>query len=427
MNSPSNSDCEGGLTKFPVFDEKRDMDNPKLKLGMIFKDVKVFRAALRENSIKEGYEFRFVKNDGNRVTVVCDDECPFRIHASKMQGSNKFQIKTMKKHIVHPRRYRMNAVTSTWAANKHMDRLIDDPKMKVKAIRRSVRREFGVFISNDQAYKTKWKALEQIEGNHQLHYKRIGNYCEILRANTDCRPVIGLDACHLKGPYGGQLMHVVSRDGNNQMYPIAMAIVEAECKDSWMWFLKLMTEVIERPEDMEWVFISDWQKIPPNTWARSYFSCMANCDMISNNISESFNQYIKESKDKPITTMMELIRRQLMKIYQEKKELLGTFTGGACPRIMKQIEEMKFHARNFEPTLAGEGIFEVMRGVRKTCNCRISNLYDSLVPKTIVEVLGYLFRATRTEQNVLQSVRPGHPVEATESLIVLHGQASEVA
>ncbi|KAL3535433.1 hypothetical protein ACH5RR_003894 [Cinchona calisaya] len=96
MNSSANSDCEGGLTKFPVFYEKRDMDNLKLKLGMIFKDVKVFRAALRENSIKEGYEFRFVKNDGNRVTVVCDDECPWRIHASKMQGSNTFQIKTMK-------------------------------------------------------------------------------------------------------------------------------------------------------------------------------------------------------------------------------------------------------------------------------------------------------------------------------------------
>ncbi|KAL3535403.1 hypothetical protein ACH5RR_003875 [Cinchona calisaya] len=63
MNSPATSDCEVGLTKFPVFDEKRDMDNLKLKLGMIFKDVKVFRAALRENSIKEGYEFRLVKND----------------------------------------------------------------------------------------------------------------------------------------------------------------------------------------------------------------------------------------------------------------------------------------------------------------------------------------------------------------------------
>ncbi|KAL3535412.1 hypothetical protein ACH5RR_003873 [Cinchona calisaya] len=76
--------------------------------------------------------------------------------------------------------------------------------------------------------------------------------------------------------------------------------------------------------------------------------------------------------------MVEMIKRQLMKRYQDKKELPGTFTSGVCPRIMKQIEGMKFHARNFEPTLAGEGIFEVMMGVsnfivdieRKTCSCR---------------------------------------------------------
>ncbi|KAL3535427.1 hypothetical protein ACH5RR_003888 [Cinchona calisaya] len=82
-----------------------------------------------------------------------------------MQGSNTFQIKTMKKHTVHPRRYRMNAVTSTWVANKYMDRLIDDPKMKVKAIRKFIRREFGVFISNvrptEQSGKP-WSKLKEI-------------------------------------------------------------------------------------------------------------------------------------------------------------------------------------------------------------------------------------------------------------------------
>ncbi|KAL3535426.1 hypothetical protein ACH5RR_003887 [Cinchona calisaya] len=145
---------------------------------------------------------------------------------------------------------------------------------------------------------------------------------------SGCRPVIGLDACHLKGPYGGQLMHALGSDGNNQMYPIAMAVVEAECNDSWMWFLKLMIEVIGRPEDMGWVFISDRQK----------------------GLVETFNTLMPRAEHR-------FRVRHL---------------------IMKQIEEMKFHARNFEPTLAGEGIFEVMMGVsnfivdieRKTCSCR---------------------------------------------------------
>lgn len=65
---------------------------------------------------------------------------------------------------------------------------------------------------------------------------------------SNCRPIIGLDACFLKGPYGGQLMHVVGKDGNNQMYPIAMAAVE------------LLTDVIRTPRDKGWIFISDRQK-----------------------------------------------------------------------------------------------------------------------------------------------------------------------
>jgi hypothetical protein len=47
-----------------------------------------------------------------------------------------------------------------------------------------------------------------------------------------CRPVIGIDACFLKGTYRGQLMAAVSRDANNSMYPLSIAVVEAETKES---------------------------------------------------------------------------------------------------------------------------------------------------------------------------------------------------
>ena len=35
-----------------------------------------------------------------------------------------------------------------------------------------------------------------------------------------CRPFIGLDACHLKGPYGGQLIAAVARDPNEKYFPL---------------------------------------------------------------------------------------------------------------------------------------------------------------------------------------------------------------
>lgn len=59
--------------------------------------------------------------------------------------------------------------------------------------------------------------------------------------------------------------------------------------------------------------------VPPSTWTRSMFSLRPKCDMLANNISESFNHYIKDARDKPIITMMEMIRRQFMSRFEERR------------------------------------------------------------------------------------------------------------
>jgi hypothetical protein len=71
----------------------------------------------------------------------------------------------------------------------------------------------------------------------------------------------GLDACFLKGEYGGQLMAAVGKDGNNQMIPIAYAVVEAETRDSWQWFLDLLLEDLNDIQHKSYAFISDQQKV----------------------------------------------------------------------------------------------------------------------------------------------------------------------
>jgi hypothetical protein len=43
-----------------------------------------------------------------------------------------------------------------------------------------------------------------------------------------CRPMICVDACFMKGKWSGQLHAVVARDPNDDIYPMAYAICEAE-------------------------------------------------------------------------------------------------------------------------------------------------------------------------------------------------------
>ncbi|GKD27058.1 mutator type transposase, partial [Tanacetum coccineum] len=140
------------------------------------------------------------------------------------------------------------------------------------------------------------------------------------------REILGLDGCFMSGPWPGQILTAVGVDANNGIYPVAYAIVEAESKASWYWFLKLLGEDLGIEANFNFTFISDRQKplqvcfqvlntakatsvgkfnkkmvelklfnsdvydwlmkIPAEQWSRAYFSGRAKCDLLLNNICE---------------------------------------------------------------------------------------------------------------------------------------------
>lgn len=61
-------------------------------------------------------------------------------------------------------------------------------------------------------------------------------------------------------------------------------------------------------------------KVDPSGWCRAWFSDYPKCDLLVNNISECFNLYILKARDKPILTLLEMIRKKLMRRYQMKME-----------------------------------------------------------------------------------------------------------
>lgn len=52
---------------------------------------------------------------------------------------------------------------------------------------------------------------------------------------------------------------------------------------------------------------------PANEWSKSQFLTRSKSDMLLNNLSECFNKYILDARDKPILTMLEMIRTKLMR------------------------------------------------------------------------------------------------------------------
>ncbi|KAK4394555.1 hypothetical protein Sango_1609800 [Sesamum angolense] len=58
----------------------------------------------------------------------------------------------------------------------------------------------------------------------------------------------------------GQLLVAVGRDGNDNMFPIAMAVVQSENRETWSWFVGELLDDIGGLGTSKWSFISDRQK-----------------------------------------------------------------------------------------------------------------------------------------------------------------------
>ena len=128
-------------------------------------------------------------------------------------------------------------------------------------------RTYGQKMSHMNAFRAKTMALNVIRGNYAEQYNHLRDYAlELQRTNPGTtvkldvefeadpssesrrfkriyicfeslkkafkagkRDFLGLDGAFMKGPYPGQILTTVGIDSNNGTYPLAWAIVEADC------------------------------------------------------------------------------------------------------------------------------------------------------------------------------------------------------
>ena len=87
---------------------------------------------------------------------------------------------------------------------------------------------------------------EMEDENEQPKFKRmyIKYNAQKVGFSGGCRPIIGLDGCHLKGRLGGQILFATTRATNDNIFLVAFAVVEQENRDSWVWFLQQFSDDI---------------------------------------------------------------------------------------------------------------------------------------------------------------------------------------
>ncbi|XP_019179305.1 PREDICTED: uncharacterized protein LOC109174543 [Ipomoea nil] len=152
-------------------------------------------------------------------------------------------------------------------------KICEDPHYKVKHIQTDVKNEYGLDVSYRKAWYARQKCIETEYGKFADSYNELPSFLMSLKATNPgtiiefdftpsppspsgesayvhfkyafwafkpaidgfqyCFPVIGVDGTHLYGKYKGNLLLAVGTNANNEIFPLAYSIVDAETAASW--------------------------------------------------------------------------------------------------------------------------------------------------------------------------------------------------
>ncbi|XP_015572423.1 uncharacterized protein LOC107260938 [Ricinus communis] len=257
-----------------------------------FNNVKELREALRRYCIALGFKCKFKHNDNARVSARCKAEgCPWRMHASRLSTTQLFRIKTMNEtHTCGAGTSRVNRPNASrkMVATIAKEKLRDSPNFTPKEIAKQIQQEFGIELRYSQAWRGMETARQELQGSYKEAYNQlpwlrdkiietnpgsvvtlatredqtfhgffVALHASIYGFQNGCRPLLLLDTMTLKTKYQSELLTATALDGNDGIFPVAFAVVDAVNGDNWHWFLVQLKSAISTFQPI--TFVADKQ------------------------------------------------------------------------------------------------------------------------------------------------------------------------
>jgi len=88
---------------------------------------------------------------------------------------------------------------------------------------------------------------------------------------------------------------------------------------------------------------------PTKSWCKHAFSYYSKCDVVMNNLSESFNATILVARDKPFLTMCEWIRNYLINRMSTCRVKLDRWHHNIMPMPRKRLDKEIFMSGQWTP------------------------------------------------------------------------------
>ncbi|XP_025684715.1 uncharacterized protein [Arachis hypogaea] len=268
------------------------MSEYKWEVGTLYVSREEFKDCATAYAVHTGRGLRFDKVDLQRVKVTCVEGCNWFAYCGKIKNEQTWQLTSCHNKHSCSRELKIGIMHAKWLDKVFLKKIAENPKIKLSTLMNKAYSKWNVELTKSKAARVKQFALDELQGTYIEQYRRLYDYChELLRSNpgstvklqverppefaserpkpgVDLRPkfqrlYVCLDACKksFMTPYGGHLLTAIGWDPNDQILPIAYAVVEAETKDTWTWFLTNLCDDFGSDKLMRCTFMSDQQKI----------------------------------------------------------------------------------------------------------------------------------------------------------------------
>ncbi|RYQ80094.1 hypothetical protein Ahy_Scaffold1g106732 isoform B [Arachis hypogaea] len=271
-----------------------DPEDGEFRIGMEYRSRKSVVAAIRSFTISRGVDYDVFESEPQTFYAKCKmygRGCDWLIRASLIRRKGCWEIRryngrhTCTIGTISQDHSKLDSDTVAEAIRPLVE---SDPSIKVKSIIAEVQSRFNYTISYRKAWLAKQKSVALVFGDWEESYQALpwwlsvmvqkipGSVVQIetrplyngneeaqgvkilhrvfwsfnpcIRAFRHCKPLVQVDGTHLYGKYKGTLLVAVAQDGNQNIVPIAFALVEGETADVWHFFLRNLREYVVRKD-----------------------------------------------------------------------------------------------------------------------------------------------------------------------------------
>ncbi|KAL0877452.1 hypothetical protein Bca101_027157 [Brassica carinata] len=263
-------------------------------IGMVFRSRDEFKQHLAIYAIRNKFRFRTTRSAPGGMVLRCfSRSCNWRVYAVNLKNTELFEVRKVYLHhscsVDDRSGYQSQA---THAVIGEMTKAKFSGRgggPRPNEIIQAMRGDHDVHISYWKAWRSREVALDYAKGLAGASYNLLplylenlvaanpGTIAEIHTEHSDgvgdrfkymflalggsiegfkfMRKVVIVDGTHFRGNYAGCLLTASAQDGNYQVFPLAVAVVDGENDKAWKWFFTKLSQFIPNQDDV--VFVSD--------------------------------------------------------------------------------------------------------------------------------------------------------------------------